>query len=339
MVQKRIKIFCKSEIIHNTEPAEDETAASGVWRNWKVYVRPIKGESALNPFVDHVEYLLHPSFKTSRIVRTQEPYQITQKGWGAFDLMIVFHFKDKSQPPQTIIFDLNFDKPTYFVTKTLKFKANKKDQIGAKRRVSKKSSKLGRRKEDATSTVSPQATPSNSASSSVSSRASRMISDTDPSHLVASHAATTYDAPFSSPPLSTSSVTTPSSHGSNMIFFDGQQQQEQHEGASVYSASPEYLLPQQEPIYQYREETPEYIYSSASLFYDSNKFLHGNNHHSKQLQNIPKQINIPELCRSLEALGDDDLRQVYRIMLEFRAEDRPFLETKGIPTIEQIATQ
>lgn len=48
------------------------------------------------------------------LVIFEEPYLLKQDGWGEFDLGIVFHFKSKDTPPQTIMFDLNFSKPTYF---------------------------------------------------------------------------------------------------------------------------------------------------------------------------------------------------------------------------------
>lgn len=53
------------------------------------------------------------------VVRTREPYTLQEKGWGAFDLRIIFHFVDNLVAPQLMWFDLNFAQEAYSVTETL----------------------------------------------------------------------------------------------------------------------------------------------------------------------------------------------------------------------------
>ncbi|KAI8087637.1 yeats family-domain-containing protein [Gilbertella persicaria] len=112
-MKRHIRIFCNNKIIRNM--AEDGL----IMRSWKVYLKSMDSYYALSDYIDHVEYLLHPSFKTPHIVCTQEPYIIEQEGWGEFDLTIRLHFKDPSLSSQTIVFDLHFRKPKYVVQKTL----------------------------------------------------------------------------------------------------------------------------------------------------------------------------------------------------------------------------
>jgi hypothetical protein len=53
------------------------------------------------------------------VVRTREPYTLQEKGWGAFDLRIIFHFVDNLVAPQLMWFDLNFAQEAYSISDTL----------------------------------------------------------------------------------------------------------------------------------------------------------------------------------------------------------------------------
>ncbi|KAI7896781.1 yeats family-domain-containing protein [Mucor mucedo] len=109
MIEKPIKISCKSSILKN------KSFQGVVWRQWGISVKPIQynSHSSLSSFIDHVEYLLHESFETPHIVCYKEPFIVQQIGWGAFDLKVIFHFKGENIPPQTVMFDLNFAKANY----------------------------------------------------------------------------------------------------------------------------------------------------------------------------------------------------------------------------------
>lgn len=52
-------------------------------------------------------------------VRAKEPYMLQEKGWGAFDLRIIFHFIDNLVAPQLVWFDLNFAQEAYSMVETL----------------------------------------------------------------------------------------------------------------------------------------------------------------------------------------------------------------------------
>ncbi|KAI9333642.1 yeats family-domain-containing protein [Pilaira anomala] len=108
MIEKRIKITCRHTLV-------DKNSTHGhIWRNWKVYISPVeRGVYASLSYIDHVEYILHESFETPRIVSFEEPFKIQQLGWGEFTMSIIFHFKHMNVPSQTHLFDLNFSKPNY----------------------------------------------------------------------------------------------------------------------------------------------------------------------------------------------------------------------------------
>ncbi|KAI8368222.1 yeats family-domain-containing protein [Radiomyces spectabilis] len=96
------------------------------WREWKVTIVAVdKGKEQkgkLSKIVDHVEYILHPTFATPRKVVKKEPYTIQEKGWGEFDLRIVLYFKHHWADPEAISFDINFQKPHYSSIHTLVFR-------------------------------------------------------------------------------------------------------------------------------------------------------------------------------------------------------------------------
>jgi hypothetical protein len=65
------------------------------------------------------KWLLTSLILRSILVRTMEPYTLQEKGWGAFDLRIIFHFVDNLIAPQLMWFDLNFAQEAYSVIETL----------------------------------------------------------------------------------------------------------------------------------------------------------------------------------------------------------------------------
>lgn len=49
--------------------------------HWTFFVRPSRPD-----LIAQVEILLHPTFRPSRVFRTQPPYEISRKGWGYFTI-------------------------------------------------------------------------------------------------------------------------------------------------------------------------------------------------------------------------------------------------------------
>ncbi|KAF7724963.1 hypothetical protein EC973_000544 [Apophysomyces ossiformis] len=116
-IEKHIQILSSNTIVRS------RSTQGHLWRSWKVQIRPIERDkqAALSRYVDRVEYVLHESFATPRVVCTEEPYILEQEGWGEFDLGICFYFIDPQEGYQWVWFDLNFLKPKYSVYTTLTF--------------------------------------------------------------------------------------------------------------------------------------------------------------------------------------------------------------------------
>lgn len=63
---------------------------------WTVYLRSARGQD-LSSVVKNVTFHLHPSFPQA--VRTIEtpPFEVTETGWGEFEIQITVHFADDAQ--------------------------------------------------------------------------------------------------------------------------------------------------------------------------------------------------------------------------------------------------
>ncbi|KAL4856690.1 Transcription initiation factor TFIID subunit 14b [Chlorella vulgaris] len=56
---------------------------------WTVYMRSPTGED-----LSHVTFVLHESFQNPRRDVEMPPYELTETGWGEFDIVVVLHFRD-----------------------------------------------------------------------------------------------------------------------------------------------------------------------------------------------------------------------------------------------------
>ncbi|RCH98133.1 hypothetical protein CU097_014118 [Rhizopus azygosporus] len=95
------------------------------WRDWQVSLvavdngKEVKGKASL--ILDHVEYILHPTFENPRRVKTKEPYLLQEQGWGEFDLRALLHFTNNLAAPKIIVFDLNFTQANYSIIERVEF--------------------------------------------------------------------------------------------------------------------------------------------------------------------------------------------------------------------------
>jgi len=69
---------------------------------WTVYIRGPNNEDLSNA-ISKVIFQLHPSFLQPVRELTQSPYEVTEKGWGEFDITIRILWKDETEKPITLI--------------------------------------------------------------------------------------------------------------------------------------------------------------------------------------------------------------------------------------------
>ena len=63
---------------------------------WTVYVRGARGLD-ISHAIDRVTFRLHPSFTNPERVLSAPPFELTETGWGEFDIGVVLHFRPDAQ--------------------------------------------------------------------------------------------------------------------------------------------------------------------------------------------------------------------------------------------------
>nr|CAG4645025.1 EOG090X0B3F [Leptodora kindtii] len=72
----------------------------GHTHQWTVYVRPFHNED-MSCYVKKVNFKLHDSYANQNRVLTKPPYEVTETGWGEFEIVIKIYFQDSNERPIT----------------------------------------------------------------------------------------------------------------------------------------------------------------------------------------------------------------------------------------------
>ena len=70
----------------------------GHTHQWTVYVRPFHNED-MSCYVKKVNFKLHDSYANQNRVLTKPPYEVTETGWGEFEIVIKIYFQDSNERP------------------------------------------------------------------------------------------------------------------------------------------------------------------------------------------------------------------------------------------------
>ncbi|XP_053700516.1 YEATS domain-containing protein 4 [Synchiropus splendidus] len=73
----------------------------GHTHQWSVYVKPFMNED-MSAYVKKIQFKLHESYGNPLRVVTKPPYEITETGWGEFEIMIKIFFIDPNEKPVTM---------------------------------------------------------------------------------------------------------------------------------------------------------------------------------------------------------------------------------------------
>eukprot|EP01134_Creolimax_fragrantissima_P007083 CFRG7083T1 len=68
---------------------------------WTVFFRSLNSED-YSPFISQVVFKLHESFKDPIRIVKQPPYEVTEVGWGEFEITIQVHFLNNCEKPISI---------------------------------------------------------------------------------------------------------------------------------------------------------------------------------------------------------------------------------------------
>ncbi|XP_064642335.1 YEATS domain-containing protein 4-like [Lineus longissimus] len=73
----------------------------GHTHQWTVYVKPYRNED-MSVYVKKVHFKLHDSYANQNRVVTKPPYEVTETGWGEFEIVIKIYFNDPNEKSVTI---------------------------------------------------------------------------------------------------------------------------------------------------------------------------------------------------------------------------------------------
>nr|CAG4650390.1 EOG090X0B3F [Sida crystallina] len=72
----------------------------GHTHQWTVYIRPYDNED-MSVYVKKINFKLHDSYTNQNRVLTKPPYEVTETGWGEFEIVIKIYFHDPNERPVT----------------------------------------------------------------------------------------------------------------------------------------------------------------------------------------------------------------------------------------------
>lgn len=70
----------------------------GHTHQWTVYVKPYNNED-MSRYVRKIHYKLHDSYSSPNRIIPKPPYEITETGWGEFEIVIKIYFHDPNERP------------------------------------------------------------------------------------------------------------------------------------------------------------------------------------------------------------------------------------------------
>lgn len=75
--------------------------SDGHTHQWTVYVKPYLNED-LSVYVKKIHFKLHESYANANRIVTKPPYEVTETGWGEFEIVIKIYFHDPTERPVTM---------------------------------------------------------------------------------------------------------------------------------------------------------------------------------------------------------------------------------------------
>ncbi|KAI5694392.1 YEATS domain-containing protein 4 [Diaphorina citri] len=75
--------------------------SDGHTHEWKVYIKPYYKED-LAKYIKKVSFKLHESYPVNVRILTKPPFEISETGWGEFELVIKIYFHDPNERPVTL---------------------------------------------------------------------------------------------------------------------------------------------------------------------------------------------------------------------------------------------
>ena len=73
----------------------------GHTHEWTCYLRPFKSED-MSVFIKKVQFKLHESYANPVRIVSRPPYEVSETGWGEFEIIVKVFFQDPAEKPLTL---------------------------------------------------------------------------------------------------------------------------------------------------------------------------------------------------------------------------------------------
>lgn len=73
----------------------------GHTHQWTVYVKPYVNED-MSVYVKKVQFKLHESYANQTRIVAKPPYEVTETGWGEFEIIIKIFFQCSNEKPVSL---------------------------------------------------------------------------------------------------------------------------------------------------------------------------------------------------------------------------------------------
>jgi YEATS domain-containing protein 4 len=88
----------KPVVIGNIAKYFGKKREDGHTHEWTVYLKSFNNED-FSAFVKKVHFKLHDSYGNPNRILTKPPYEVTETGWGEFEISIRIYFNDPIERP------------------------------------------------------------------------------------------------------------------------------------------------------------------------------------------------------------------------------------------------
>lgn len=78
-----------------------EKRPDGRTHRWTVFVKPYHNED-LSVFIKKIHFKLHDSYGNCNRTVSKMPYEVSETGWGEFEIVIKIYFQDPVERPVRI---------------------------------------------------------------------------------------------------------------------------------------------------------------------------------------------------------------------------------------------
>jgi len=89
------KPFVIGSVAYSLGKKAEESAT----HEWTVYLRSANPDEDISMYVKHVVFILHPTLSPPTRTIDTAPFEVTERGWGEFDITLQIFFHDSREKP------------------------------------------------------------------------------------------------------------------------------------------------------------------------------------------------------------------------------------------------